>query len=58
MTETECEFGCDCDTPRKFGGFGDVLDQSDLDRLLSEKIARARRYIELQDKIGGQFETD
>jgi hypothetical protein len=54
----ECEFGCDCDIPSEIGNFKVVLDQTDLDRLVNEKLARARRWVELQDKLGGQFETD
>ena len=53
----ECEFGCDCDSPG-FKGFESVLEPVDLDRLIQEKISRARRYIELQEKIGGKFKTD
>jgi len=54
----ECEFGCECDTVAEFGPFDTVLDPPDLERLIKEKMARARRYVELRDKIGGQFETD
>ena len=54
----ECEFGCDCDTPTDFGIFDSILDQPDFDRLVQEKIARARRYIEIQEKIGGEIESD
>lgn len=54
----ECEFGCECDSVTEFRPFGTVLDQTDLERLISDKVARARRYAELQDKLGGQFETD
>ena len=50
MTE-ECEFGCECDKPVS-KDFNPVLDPKDLDRLIQDKISRARRYIELQEKIG------
>lgn len=53
----ECEWGCDCDSSID-EKFEPVLDRVDFDRLVQAKIARARRYIELQDRIGGQFETD
>jgi len=56
MKEIVCEFGCECDAPGQ--PFGTVLEQIDLDRLIREKIDRARRYIELREKIGGEFETD
>jgi len=46
----ECEFGCDCDSP-VFKNFDPVLEPADLDRLIQEKIARARRHIELQENI-------
>ena len=55
---TECEFGCDCDTPAMFQPFSPVLKPVDLDRLIAEKVLRARIHLELQEKIGGQFETD
>ncbi len=48
---TECEFGCDCDG-LVFKNFDTVLEPADLDRLIQEKIARARRHIELQENIG------
>ena len=54
----ECEFGCECDTVTEFQPFSMVLDPEDLQRLIKEKTVRARRYVELQDKLGGQFETD
>ena len=54
----ECEFGCECDTVTEFGTFDTVLDPPDLERLIREKMARARRYVELREKIGVQFETD
>ena len=54
----ECDFGCECDTVAEFGPFDTVLDPPDLERLIKEKMARARRYVELRDKIGVQFETD
>ena len=54
----ECEFGCDCDTPTSFKDFSPVLKPVDLDQLIAEKLVRARIYLELQEKIGGQFETD
>jgi hypothetical protein len=57
MTE-QCEFGCECDVATDFRPFRTVLDAEDLERLITEKTARARRWIELQDKLGGQFETD
>jgi hypothetical protein len=57
MTE-ECGFGCECDTVAEFQPFRTVLDPEDLQRLILEKTARAQRYIELQDKLGGQSETD
>ncbi len=47
----ECEFGCDCDST-VFKNFDTVLEPADLDRLIQEKIARARRHIELQENIG------
>ena len=56
MTEIVCEFGCECDAPGK--PFGTVLEQIDLDRLIQEKIDRARRYIELQEKVGINTETE
>ena len=49
MKEIECEFGCECDVPAQ--PFGTVLEQIDLDRLIREKIDRARRYIELRNDI-------
>ena len=53
----ECEFGCDCDSP-VFRDFKQTLEPSDLDRLIREKIARARRYIELQENISCEFKND
>ena len=54
----ECDFGCECDLTTEFRPFDTVLDPPDLERLIKEKMARARRYVELRDKIGVQFETD
>ena len=54
----ECEFGCECDTVAEFQPFRTILDPEDPNRLIAEKTARARRWVELQDKLGGQFETD
>ncbi len=54
----ECEFGCECDVATEFQPFRTILDPEDLNRLIAEKTARARRWVELQDKLGGQFETD
>ena len=56
MTEIVCEFGCECDAHSK--PFDTVLEQIDLDRLIREKIDRARRYIELREKVGINTETD
>ena len=54
---TECEWGCECESvPNR--GFDTVLERVDFDRLVQGKIDRARRYIELQDRLGEQFETD
>ena len=58
MTEIECEFGCECDTVREYRTFELVLEPEDFDRLIQEKMDRARRYQQLQDKIGGQFESN
>jgi hypothetical protein len=52
-----CEFGCECDSP-VFKNFEAVLDPMDLDRLIQDKIARARRYIELQENIGKKVQAD
>jgi len=49
MTEIECEFGCECDAPSR--SFGTVLEQIDFDRLIQEKMDRARRYIELRNDV-------
>ena len=58
MTKIECEFGCDCDTVGEHSTFNTVLEPEDFERLIQEKMDRARRYQQLQDKIGGQFESD
>jgi hypothetical protein len=52
-----CEFGCECDSS-VFKNFETVLDPMDLDRLIQDKIARARRYIELQENIGKKVQAD
>jgi hypothetical protein len=49
MTDTECEFGCECDNQEP--GFDPVLEKIDFDRLIQEKLDRARRYIELRNDI-------
>lgn len=55
MTATECEYGCDCAQPMQFREFATVLEPSEVDRLIEEKMARAQRYIRLQEKVQSQL---
>jgi hypothetical protein len=54
----ECEFGCECDIAVEFKPFDAVLGPVDLQRLILEKTMRAQRHIELQNKLGEQFDTN
>lgn len=51
-TDKICEFGCECTIEHAPGRFGSILDTKDFQRLIEEKTARAKRYIELQEKAG------
>jgi len=54
----QCEFGCDCDTVIDFKPFETVLDRENLERLIEEKMVRARRYAELQQRFKVDTVTD
>lgn len=56
-TDIECEFGCECDKGNTFDPADAVLGVKDFERLVIEKIERARSYINTRDQ-NIQFEND
>lgn len=58
MILDECEFGCECGPPVDHSQFGAELDAHEFQRLVDEKLARARHYLALAERLGGQIESD
>lgn len=58
MIVQDCEFGCECSYPVPRVPDKIFLDETDVERLVKEKVARARRYLDLMDRLSGQFESD
>lgn len=56
-TEIRCEFGCECDTIVDFQPTDAILGPKDYERLVVEKIDRARRYINQRELIKDQYES-
>jgi hypothetical protein len=50
-TEFECEFGCECDAPRR--PVREELSREEAAQLLEEKIQRIQRMKDLQRQVGG-----
>lgn len=54
----DCEFGCECDTIEEVKQVNVELDEHSVRQLIEGKVNRAQRYIDLRERLGGQFETD